>query len=106
MSWIYLFIAGIMEIVWAIGIKYTESFTKLWWSIGTIAAMIVSFYFLSKALETIPVGTGYAVWTGIGAVGTALLGMILFNESREVLRLLFIGFIIVGIIGLKFVSTS
>ena len=62
MSWIYLFIAGIMEIVWAIGIKYTESFTKLWWSIGTIAAMIVSFYFLSKALETIPVGTGYAVW--------------------------------------------
>ncbi len=106
MSWIYLFIAGIMEIVWAIGIKYTESFTKLWWSIGTIAAMIVSFYFLSKALETIPVGTGYAVWTGIGAVGTAILGMILFNESREVLRLLFIGFIIVGIIGLKFVSTS
>jgi quaternary ammonium compound-resistance protein SugE len=106
MSWIYLFIAGIMEIVWAIGIKYTESFTKLWWSIGTIAAMIVSFYFLSKALETIPVGTGYAVWTGIGAVGTAILGMILFNESREILRLLFIGFIIVGIIGLKFVSTS
>ncbi len=106
MSWIYLFIAGIMEIVWAIGIKYTESFTKLWWSIGTIAAMIVSFYFLSKALETIPVGTGYAVWTGIGAVGTAILGMILFNESREVLRLLFIGFIIIGIIGLKFVSTS
>jgi quaternary ammonium compound-resistance protein SugE len=106
MSWIYLFIAGIMEIVWAIGIKYTESFTKLWWSIGTIAAMIVSFYFLSKALETIPVGTGYAIWTGIGAVGTAILGMILFNESREILRLLFIGFIIVGIIGLKFVSTS
>ena len=106
MSWIYLFIAGIMEIVWAFGIKYTESFTKLWWSIGTIAAMIVSFYFLSKALETIPVGTGYAIWTGIGAVGTAILGMILFNESREILRLLFIGFIIVGIIGLKFVSTS
>lgn len=106
MSWIYLFIAGIMEIVWAIGIKYTESFTKLWWSVGTIAAMIVSFYFLSKALETIPVGTGYAVWTGIGAVGTAILGIFLFNESREVLRLLFIGFIVVGIIGLKFVSTS
>ena len=106
MSWIYLFIAGIMEIVWAIGIKYTESFTKLWWSVGTIAAMIVSFYFLSKALETIPVGTGYAVWTGIGAVGTAILGIFLFNESREILRLLFIGFIVVGIIGLKFVSTS
>ena len=106
MSWIYLFIAGIMEIVWAIGIKYTESFTKLWWSVGTIAAMIVSFYFLSKALETIPVGTGYAVWTGIGAVGTAILGIFLFNESREVLRLLFIGFIVIGIIGLKFVSTS
>ena len=106
MSWIYLFIAGIMEIVWAIGIKYTESFTRLWWSVGTIAAMIVSFYFLSKALETIPVGTGYAVWTGIGAVGTAILGIFLFNESREVLRLLFIGFIVVGIIGLKFVSTS
>ena len=106
MPWVYLFIAGIMEIVWAIGIKYTESFTKLWWSVGTITAMIVSFYFLSKALETIPVGTGYAVWTGIGAVGTAILGIFLFNESREVLRLLFIGFIVVGIIGLKFVSTS
>jgi len=106
MAWFFLFIAGIMEIVWAIGIKYTESFTRLWWSVGTISAMVVSFFFLSKALETIPVGTGYAVWTGIGAVGTAILGMILFNESREMLRLLFIGFIIVGIIGLKFVSTN
>ncbi len=106
MSWIFLVIAGIMEIVWAIGIKYTESFTKLWWSVGTIAAMIVSFYFLSKALETIPVGTGYAVWTGIGAVGTAILGIFLFNESREAMRLLFIGFIIIGIIGLKFVSSA
>jgi quaternary ammonium compound-resistance protein SugE len=106
MSWIFLFIAGIMEVVWAIGIKYTESFTKLWWSVGTIAAMVVSFYFLSRALETIPIGTGYAIWTGIGAVGTAILGIFLFNESKEAMRLLFIGFIIVGIIGLKFVSSA
>ncbi len=105
MSWLFLFIAGIMEIVWAIGIKYTEGFTKLWWSVGTISAMIVSFYFLAKAIETIPVGTGYAIWTGIGAVGTAILGIILFNESKEAMRLIFIGFIIVGIIGLKVVSS-
>ena len=101
-----MFIAGLMEIIWAIGIKYTHGFTKLWWSTGTIAAMIVSFYFLSKAVETIPIGTGYAIWTGIGAVGTAILGIILFNESREALRLMFIGLIVIGILGLKFVSSS
>ena len=104
MSWIYLFIAGLFEVVWAIGLKYTNGFTKLWPSIGTVIAMIISFYFLSTAVKTIPIGTGYAVWTGIGAVGTALLGIILFGESKEFVRILCILLIVVGIIGLKIFS--
>ena len=96
MSWIYLFIAGLFEVVWAIGLKYTNGFTKLWPSIGTVIAMIISFYFLSTAVKTIPIGTGYAVWTGIGAVGTALLGIILFGESKEFVRILCI-FLIVAV---------
>jgi quaternary ammonium compound-resistance protein SugE len=101
MSWIYLFIAGLFEVVWAIGLKYTEGFTRLWASVGTIAAMIVSFYLLAVALRTIPIGTGYAVWTGIGAVGTAILGVILFDESRDIARVLCILLIVAGIVGLK-----
>lgn len=104
MAWIYLFIAGLFEIGWAIGLKYTEGFTKLWPSVITIATMILSFYFLSSAVKTIPIGTGYAVWTGIGAVGTAILGMILFNESKELIRIFFILLIIIGIAGLKIFS--
>ena len=104
MAWIFLFIAGLFEIGWAIGLKYTEGFTKLWPSIGTIIAMIISFYFLSTAVKSIPIGTGYAVWTGIGAVGTALLGMILFGESKEFIRIFCILLIIVGIVGLKIFS--
>jgi len=104
MSWIYLFIAGLFEIGWAIGLKYTEGFTKLWPSVVTIIGMILSFYFLSTAVKSIPIGTAYAVWTGIGAVGTAILGIILFGESKEVIRLFFILLIIVGIIGLKIFS--
>jgi len=101
MAWIYLSIAGIFEIVWAVGLKYTDGFTKLYPSIGTIAAMIVSFTLLSIALKEIPVGTGYAVWTGIGAVGTAIIGMMILGESRELLRIFCIFLIIAGIIGLK-----
>ena len=82
MSWVLLFIAGGFEIAWAIGLKYTDGFTRLWPSVGTIIAMGVSFLFLSYALKVIPIGTAYAVWTGIGAVGVAILGMILFGESR------------------------
>ncbi len=105
MAWTYLLIAGLFEIVWAIGLKYTEGFTKLWASAATITAMIISFFFLSLALKTLPVGTGYAVWTGIGAVGTAILGIILFGESREIARLACIALIVIGIVGLKLTSS-
>ena len=104
MSWTYLFVAGLLEIVWAIGLKYTEGFTRLWPSVVTIAAMIASVWFLALALRTIPVGTGYAVWTGIGAVGTAILGIALFSEPATAARLVCIGVIVAGILGLKIVS--
>ena len=104
MAWIYLFIAGLFEIGWAIGLKYTDGFNKLWPSVFTIATMILSFYFLSSAVKTIPIGTAYAIWTGIGAVGTAVLGIILFNESKEFIRIFFIFLIVIGIVGLKFFS--
>ncbi|MCU0332906.1 MAG: quaternary ammonium compound efflux SMR transporter SugE [Ignavibacteriaceae bacterium] len=106
MSWIYLFIAGLFEIGWAVGLKYTEGFTKLWPSLITIIGMILSFYFLSNAVKTIPIGTAYAIWTGIGAVGTAFLGMILFGESKEFIRIFFIFLIVIGIIGLKIFSNA
>jgi quaternary ammonium compound-resistance protein SugE len=101
MAWIYLLVAGVFEVAWAIGLKYTDGFTRLWPSVGTIAAMAVSFLLLSQALKTIPIGTGYAVWTGVGAVGTALLGMVLFGESRDAIRLLCMLLIVAGIAGLK-----
>lgn len=104
MAWIYLLIAGLFEIGWAVGLKYTEGFTKLWPSVITIIGMILSFYFLSNAVKTIPIGTAYAIWTGIGAVGTAILGIILFNESKEFARIIFICLIVVGIVGLKIFS--
>ena len=104
MSWLYLFIAGVLEIVWAIGLKYTAGFTRLVPSVITIVAMVASVWFLALALRTIPVGTGYAVWTGIGAVGTAVLGIILFAEPATAARLLSIGLIVAGILGLKVVS--
>jgi quaternary ammonium compound-resistance protein SugE len=104
MAWIYLFIAGLFEIGWAVGLKYTEGFTKLWPSVITIAIMILSFYFLSSAVKTIPIGTAYAIWTGIGAVGTAILGIFLFGESKEFIRLFFILLIVIGIVGLKIFS--
>ncbi len=104
MSWIFLFIAGLLEIGWAIGLKYTEGFTKILPSVITIITMILSFYFLSSALRTIPIGTGYAVWTGIGAVGTALIGMFFFGESKEFIRVFCILLIVAGIVGLKIFS--
>lgn len=100
-EWVYLIVAGLLEMVWAIGLKYTEGFSRPWPSLWTIAAMIASFYFLSQALRTIPVGTGYAVWTGIGAVTTALLGIILFDESVALLRLVSLTLIVLGMVGLK-----
>lgn len=104
MSWFYLFIAGLLEIVWAIGLKYTAGFTKLMPSVITVSAMIASIWFLALALRTIPVGTGYAVWTGIGATGTAILGIVLFAEPATAARLMCIGVIVAGIVGLKIVS--
>jgi quaternary ammonium compound-resistance protein SugE len=106
MAWILLAIAGVFEVGWAIGLKYTEGFTRLWPSVGTIAAMALSLFCLGLALRTLPVGTAYAVWTGIGAVGTAILGMILFGESAAAARLVCIGLIVAGIVGLKLFSAA
>jgi quaternary ammonium compound-resistance protein SugE len=102
--WILLLVAGLLEVVWAIGLKYTDGFSKLAPSVITISAMIASVWLLALALKGIPVGTGYAVWTGIGAVGTAILGIVLFNEAATVARLACIGLIVAGIFGLKLVS--
>jgi quaternary ammonium compound-resistance protein SugE len=103
-AWIYLVIAGLLEIGWAIGLKYTEGWSRLWPSVWTALAMVASFMFLAQALKAIPVGTAYAIWTGIGAAGTAALGIILFGESAATARLLCIGLIVSGIIGLKLTS--
>jgi quaternary ammonium compound-resistance protein SugE len=104
MNWVILIIAGLFETGWAIGLKYTEGFTKLVPSVLTAVSMAISVYLLSVALKEIPIGTGYAVWTGIGAVGTAILGMVLFDESRDIARIICILLIVSGIIGLKIFS--
>jgi len=104
MAWIYLFVAGVFETAWAIGLKYSAGFTKIGPSVFTVIAMMISIYLLAVALRTLPVGTGYAVWTGIGSVGAAILGIYLFNESREISRILCILLIVAGIIGLKLTS--
>ncbi|MGH7005906.1 MAG: quaternary ammonium compound efflux SMR transporter SugE [Alphaproteobacteria bacterium] len=106
MAWIYLIAAGLLEIGWAIGLKYTEGFTRLWPSVGTVAAMIASLGLLGLALKTLPVGTAYAIWTGVGTIGTAILGMILFGESAAAARLVCIGLILAGIVGLKLVTPA
>nr|WP_275692521.1 quaternary ammonium compound efflux SMR transporter SugE [Stenotrophomonas sp. Y6] len=99
-----MLVAGLFEVVWAIGLKYTEGWTRLWPSLGTLAAMGVSFWCLSQSLKSIPIGTGYAIWTGIGAVGAAALGIVLFGDSASWPRLLCIGLIVSGVIGLKVVG--
>ena len=106
MVWILLVLAGLFEIVWAVGLKYTEGFTRLWPTVGTVAAMIVSFGLLAHVLKTLPIGTAYAIWTGIGAVGTALVGIIVLGESASAARLACIGMIAAGIVGLKLVSAN
>jgi quaternary ammonium compound-resistance protein SugE len=105
-AWLLLIAAGLLEVVLAIGLKYTEGFSRLVPSVITIAAMIASVWLLAMALKSIPVGTGYAVWTGIGAVGTAILGIILFNEAATAARIVCIGLIVAGIFGLKLASSS
>lgn len=106
MSWIYLSIAGILEIGWAIGLKYTEGWSKLYPSLITVVLMIASFQFLSMALKTLPIGTAYAIWTGIGAVGTTITGMIIFDEPRDVSRIVCILLIVAGIAGLKLTAAQ
>ncbi|WP_430451395.1 quaternary ammonium compound efflux SMR transporter SugE [Rhodopirellula europaea] len=106
MAWGYLLIAGLLEIGWAVGLKYTDGFSRPVPTVITIVIMIASFFTLSLALREIPLGTGYAVWTGIGAVGTAIAGMILFGESRDAIRLACIAVIVAGIVGLKLASSS
>jgi quaternary ammonium compound-resistance protein SugE len=104
MAWVVLFVAGLMEVGWAVGLKYTAGFTRLWPSIGTIAALIVSMGLLGLSLRTLPLGTAYAIWTGIGTLGTAVLGIILFREPATAARLLCIALILAGIVGLKLVT--
>jgi quaternary ammonium compound-resistance protein SugE len=104
MAWVILFVAGLLETGWAIGLKYTEGFSRLWPSVWTILAMVLSLFLLSHALKSLPIGTAYAVWTGIGAFGTAVLGIVLFGEPATAARLISIGLIVSGIIGLKLVG--
>ncbi len=106
LSWTYLLIAGLAEIGWAVGLKYTEGFSRPLPTAATVAGMVVSFYFLALAMRDIPLGTAYAVWTGIGAVGTVILGMILFGEPRDLSRLACIALILAGVVGLKALSGS
>ena len=101
MSWFILFVAGLLEIIWAVGLKYSEGFTKLWPTVGTALSLVASFLLLGIAMKTLPVGTAYAVWVGIGAIGTAILGIVLFNEPADTLKIVSLGFICVGIVGLK-----
>jgi quaternary ammonium compound-resistance protein SugE len=106
MAWLYLILAGLLEVGWALGLKYTDGFTKLMPSLLTVIAMIGSFFLLAQALRVLPIGTAYAIWTGIGAVGTALLGMVIFGEPRDLARILCILLIIAGILGLKFTTAA
>lgn len=106
MAWLLLLIAGLLEVGWAIGLKYTEGFTRLWPSVGTLVAMTLSVVLLGIAMKSLPVGTSYAVWVGVGAVGTAILGMVLFGESASAGRLVSLGLIVAGIVGLKLASPA
>lgn len=106
MAWVYLMVAGVLEVVWAVGLKSSEGFTRLWPSVITVVATVASFWLLSLSLRQLPLGTGYAIWVGIGAVGTALVGMWLFKEPASVARLVCIGLIVAGIAGLKLTSTT
>ena len=106
MAWLMLVVAGLFEVCWAIGLKYTEGFTRPWPTIATVTAMLVSIGLLGLAMKSLPVGTAYAVWVGVGAVGTAILGIVLFGESAAAGRLVSLGLIVAGIVGLKLASPS
>lgn len=106
MKWLILVLAGLFEIVWAIGLKYTDGFTKLWPTVGTVTAMVISVALLGLAMKSLPVGTAYAVWVGVGAVGTAVLGILLFDEAANWGRIISLLLIIIGIVGLKLATPS
>ncbi|WP_340646856.1 quaternary ammonium compound efflux SMR transporter SugE [Phenylobacterium sp.] len=106
MAWLILFVAGLCEIGWAVGLKYTDGFTRLWPTVFTGASLLVSMALLGAAMKTLPLGTAYAVWTGIGAVGTVILGIVLFKEPVTVARLVCVGLIVAGILGLKIFGKS
>ncbi len=106
MSWIILLLAGVLEVGWAIGLKYTEGFTRLWPTVGTVLAMVISLGLLGIAMKSLPVGTAYAIWVGVGAVGTAILGIVLLGEPANAGRLLSLALILAGIIGLKLATPS
>lgn len=106
MAWFLLVVAGLFEIGWAIGLKYSEGFTRFWPSVWTISSMIISMGLLGFAMKSLPVGTAYGVWVGVGAVGTAILGIVLFDESADIKRLVSIGLVLAGIVGLKLASSS
>lgn len=104
MPWIYLALAGLFEVVWAVGLKYTEGFSRVWPSVVTVSAMTASIILLAMAGKTLPIGTAYAIWTGIGAVGAVLLGIVLFGDSASPLRLACVGLVVLGMVGLKLTS--
>ena len=106
MAWGILLLAGLLEVGWAVGLKYTEGFTRLWPTVATAAALVASMALLGVALRTLPLGTAYAVWTGIGTIGTAILGIVLFEEPASVMRLVCIALIVAGIVGLKLASSA
>ena len=106
MAWVLLVMAGFLEIGWAVGLKYTDGFTRLWPSVWTIAAMVVSMYLLALAARTLPIGTAYAVWVGIGAAGAMILGMVLLGEPRSAARIACVGLIVAGVVGLKLVDPT
>lgn len=106
MAWLWVFIAGLLEVGWAMGLKASDGFTRPWISLLTALGMILSFVFLAQAMKTLPVGTAYSVWTGVGAVGTVILGIVFYNEPKDLPRLWCVGLIVIGIVGLKIVSTD
>ena len=106
MAWVILVIAGLFEVGWAIGLKYTEGFTRLWPTVGTVLAMIISLWLLGIAMKSLPVGTAYAIWVGVGAVGTVVLGIVLLGEPANAGRLISVALIIAGIVGLKLATPA
>lgn len=106
MAWVYLILAGVLEVVWAVGLKYSDGFSRFWPSVITVVATVASFWLLALSLKQLPLGTAYAIWVGIGVIGTAVIGMLLFKEPASVARLVCIGLIMAGIAGLKLTSST